>query len=174
MIAVSDTTPLNYLILTGSAHVLPALFGRIHVPSAVLTELSHPRSPEAVRAFAATPPEWLVVRDPALLDASLKLGSGETAAIALALELDADWVLMDERKGTREAQSRGLRIVGTLTMLEEAGARGLIDYDQTINRLVTRTTFYVAEDVLVESEKRYRVSRRAHEERRDAADPESR
>ena len=56
MIVVSDTTPLNYLILVDSVHVLPALFGRVYAPSAVITELSHRKTPEAVRNWAASPP----------------------------------------------------------------------------------------------------------------------
>jgi predicted nucleic acid-binding protein len=156
VIVVSDTTPLNYLILTETLHVLPALFGQVYIPSAVLSELSHAKSPDTVRAFAASPPEWLTVRDPTRTDLTLKLGSGETAAIALAEELKADWVLMDERKGSREAQSRGLRVVGTLTILEEAGAKGLLDYEQTRDRLIGETTFYATKEVLRESERRYR------------------
>jgi len=39
MIVVSDTTPLNYLILTESIHVLPTIFGRVYAPSVVLKEL---------------------------------------------------------------------------------------------------------------------------------------
>jgi len=174
VIFVSDTTTLNYLILTESADVLPALFGRVYVQSAVLTELSHSRSPEAVRAFAASPPEWLIMRDPARTDPTSRLGAGETSAIALAEELDADWVLMDERKGTKEAQSRGLRVVGTLTLLEEAGARGIVDYEKTRDRLVNETSFYVAEEVLRESERRYREQKQTREEKRDTnSDPES-
>jgi predicted nucleic acid-binding protein len=46
MIVVSDTTPLNYLILIGAAHVLPELFGRVYAPTAVIKELSHARSPK--------------------------------------------------------------------------------------------------------------------------------
>lgn len=164
MIVVSDTTPLNYLILTESAHVLPALFGRVYVPTAVLTELSHARSPEAVQAFASSPPEWLTVQDPARTDPASRLGAGETAAIALAEELKADWVLMDERKGSREAQGRGLRVAGTLTILEEAGAKGLLDYEETRDRLVNGTTFYVAEAVLRESERRYQERKAAQEQ----------
>ena len=163
MIVVSDTTPLNYLILTETVHVLPALFGQVYVPSAVLSELSHAKSPETVRAFAASPPEWLTVQDPTQTDPTLKLGSGETAAIALAEELKADWVLMDERKGSREAQSRGLRVAGTLTILEEAGVKGLLDYEQTRDRLVSETTFYATEEVLRESERRYHERRQVRE-----------
>ncbi len=156
MIVVSDTTPLNYLILVDSVHVLPSLFVRVHAPSAVIAELSHSKAPETVRRWSASPPEWLKVQDPTTTDASLKLGSGETAAIALGQELKADWILIDERKGTREAQGRGLRVAGTLTILEEAGARGLLDYQQTIDRLVSETTFHLTDQVLKDSEQRYR------------------
>jgi predicted nucleic acid-binding protein len=51
MIVVSDTTPLNDLILIDSAHMLPALFGRVFAPSAVIRELAHPRSPELVHRW---------------------------------------------------------------------------------------------------------------------------
>jgi predicted nucleic acid-binding protein len=57
MIVVSDTSPLNYLILIESIQVLPAIFGRVYAPSAVVAELSHPRSPEVVRSWASKPPE---------------------------------------------------------------------------------------------------------------------
>ena len=163
MIAVSDTTPLNYLILTDSAHVLPTMFGRVYAPSAVIKELLHPRSPEAVRAWASRPPEWLTVQDSTRADPSLGLGAGETATIALAEELKADWVLMDERKGSRAAESRGFRVAGTLGIIEEAGARGLLDYKQTRDRLVGDTTFYVTDDVLRQSEQRFRERKLAQE-----------
>ena len=123
MIAVSDTTPLNRLILIDPAHVLPALFGRVYSPSAVIRELSHPRSPEPARRWTDLLPEWLTVGEPTLIDPSLRLGTGEAAAIALAEELKADWVLLDERKGPRVGESRGLRVAGTpfLRKLVEAG-----------------------------------------------------
>jgi len=75
--------------------VIPATVGRVYAPSVVVKELSHPRSPEAVRISASSPPEWLTVQDPMHTDPSLKLGAGEAAAISLALELEADHVLID-------------------------------------------------------------------------------
>jgi predicted nucleic acid-binding protein len=124
MIVVSDTTPLNYLILTETVHVLPAIFGRVYAPSAVIKELSHPRSPEAVRTWASSPPEWLDVQDPTHNDSSIRLGPGETAVISLALELEAGCVLIDERKGYKAAQQRGLKVITTLGIVEEAAHRG--------------------------------------------------
>lgn len=40
MIVVSDTSPLNYLVLLDVVSVLPKLFGEVVVPPAVLTELA--------------------------------------------------------------------------------------------------------------------------------------
>ncbi len=50
MIVVADTTPLNYLIKLGYPDVLRELYGRVLVPSAVLTEMQHPEAPHEVRA----------------------------------------------------------------------------------------------------------------------------
>jgi hypothetical protein len=76
MIVVSDTTPLNYLILLDIAHVLPALFGRVYAPSAVIRELAHPRSPELVRRWTDSLPAWLTIQEPTCIDLSLRLGPG--------------------------------------------------------------------------------------------------
>jgi hypothetical protein len=167
MIVVSDTTPLNYLILIliEATQVLPALFGRVYAPTAVMQELSDPRGPQAVRAWAGSPPGWLVVQEPTRVDETLPkaLHKGEVEAISLARELGADWVLIDERKASREAESRGLRVAGTLGILEEAGARNLLDYEKGRDRLVNETNFYVTDDVLRESERRYQERKQAQE-----------
>ncbi len=160
MTVVSKTTPLNYLILTETVHVLPAIFGRVYAPSAVITELSHVRSPVVVRRWASGPPEWLTVQDPARTDPSLKLGVGETAAISLALELNADQILIDERKGYKTAFQRGFKATTTLGILEEASHRGLIDFEKTVDRLDKETSFYVTEDVLGEFRRRVREWKR--------------
>ena len=61
MIVVSDTTPLNYLILIASVDVLRVLFGRLYAPAAVIEELLHSKTPSVVRMWAGSPPEWLTV-----------------------------------------------------------------------------------------------------------------
>ena len=62
MIVVSDTSPLNYLVLIGCIELLPQLFDQVFIPQAVLDELNHERTPEAVRQWVAALPEWAVVR----------------------------------------------------------------------------------------------------------------
>src|SRR5262245_20868242 len=113
---VSNTTPLNYLIRIGAVELLPQLFDRVLVPQAVIEELTHPRAPVPVRAWATQPPEWLEVRqivDPQ--DALLaEFDPGERQAIALAQEISADLVVIDEREARKEAERRSLTITGTL------------------------------------------------------------
>jgi predicted nucleic acid-binding protein len=93
MIVVSDTSPLHYLILIGAEGVLPELFGRVIAPTAVIDEMVHPHAPQTVRDWASDTPEWLEILDPESSVTSVRLGPGESAAIAIATELQADAVL---------------------------------------------------------------------------------
>jgi predicted nucleic acid-binding protein len=99
MIAVSDSSPLHYLILIGYDSLLPALFGQVLIPPAVSAELSHPRAPAVVQAWIASSPPWLVPQQPSSIDPGLGLGAGEREAISLAMETVANFLLMDDRPG---------------------------------------------------------------------------
>jgi predicted nucleic acid-binding protein len=71
--------------------------------------------------------EQVVVRDQNLITVLLRdLDRGESETLALALEVDAELVLMDEHDGRRVAQRLGLRTVGVLGVLLEAKKRGLL------------------------------------------------
>jgi len=59
MLVVADSSPLHYLVLIEAIEVLPALYSRVIAPPAVMEELSHPRTPHAVRVWIAQPPAWL-------------------------------------------------------------------------------------------------------------------
>ena len=138
MIAVvADTSPLNYLIQIDCQHLLPALFERVLVPVAVVTELDHPGAPAVVRAFLRQMPEWIAVRQVRLApDTTLAgLDLGERDAIQLAKEEHADLLLMDEKMGVRLARRQGLTVIGTLGVLVQAAQYGLVDIDAAFARL---------------------------------------
>jgi predicted nucleic acid-binding protein len=127
----------------GLEDILPALFGRIVIPGAVVTELQHPHTPAVVRAWMAAPPPWLDIHDVSTApDLTLMpLDPGEQEAIVLAQSLQADLLLIDEWKGRREAMQRSLPVTGVLGVLERAAQQGLLDLPSALTRLLT-TNFY--------------------------------
>lgn len=137
MIAVADTSPICYLILIGEIDLLPKLFSRVLVPSVVLAELLHEDAPETVRAWAGNLPSWTTVHEsPIRSTAGMeKLQAGEQSAILLAESAPIDLVLLDEKSARRVATNRGLGITGTLGVLGEAAARGLVDLAAAIDCL---------------------------------------
>ena len=149
MIVVSDTSPLNYLVLVEADRFLPDLFGQVTAPPAVLAELQHSRTPSEVKAWAANPPPWLKILTPAAFVPFNRLGPGESEAIALAQQLGADVLLMDERDGSAVARQLGLAIVGTLGVLELAAEKGLLSFPAAIAAL-RRTTFRAPEKLIAE------------------------
>jgi predicted nucleic acid-binding protein len=147
MIVVSDTSPLNYLVLIQAEHVLPEVFGQVLIPPTVYSELQRAGTPDAVRVWAANPPPWLVIRKPATLDTSLDLDPGETEAISLATEVHADQLLVDDRKAREVACRLGVATTGTLGVLAVAASRGLLSFREAIECL-RRTNFRISEQVV--------------------------
>jgi predicted nucleic acid-binding protein len=61
----------------------------------------------------------------------------------------ADVLLIDEQAGRQEAVRRGLRVAGTLSILDEAEQAGLVNFDDAVAEL-RKTTFRVSQTVLAE------------------------
>lgn len=137
MIVVADTSPLRYLVLIQHIDILPTLYGRVIVPPDVIAELAHEHTPAMVQAWLSNPPNWLDVRAPksATTIEAATLGPGEQAAIALAEELAADALLIDDRDGRREATRRRLPVLGTLRVLADAAEQSLLDLADAFDRL---------------------------------------
>lgn len=96
------------------------------------------KAPASVRAWAESPPNWLNIVSPSILSLAplSRLDLGETEAIALAGELHADWLLIDETAGRDEAARQGIQTIGTLGVLREAHRAGLLDIRVSIDELV--------------------------------------
>lgn len=161
MIVVSNTTPLHYLVLIDAADILEKLYQRVIVPQSVIVELQQDNTPEKVRDWINVLPAWADVRSAINIDDELKLGAGEKEAIALAEELNADFLILDDRKARREATARGLTVTGTLNILELGDRRGFLDLPQAVAALKL-TSFRVSEDLLNEMLERHRRSKESN------------
>lgn len=149
MIVVSDTSPICYLLLIDQIDILPHLYNKVIIPSAVADELKASEAPPIVQNWINQPPNWLEIQTvSASSEAGLeKLDSGERAAILLTEQLRADLVVLDDKAARRIALERGLRIIGLLGILKDAASADLIDASITFEQL-REVGFWVAPSLL--------------------------
>ncbi len=149
MAIVSNTSPSSYLVLIGEVGILQQLYGKIYVPNAVLSELNSPDAPQVLRDWVQSHPAWLIVQDPAVIQASLALHAEETHAISLAMEVHAERLIIDEQAGRESARSLGVPVVGTVGLLDLAAERGFVDLPLALKRL-NSTNFRIAQSLIEE------------------------
>ena len=138
MIVVSDTTPIISLILIEQLELLEKLFHNVYIPMGVYEELTeHPlysMQSETVKNCSFIKP--VSVKDLKSVDIFRKatgLDKGESEAIVLSEEINADILLMDEKKGRKIATQMGLTITGTLGILLNAYKENMIAQNEIIN-----------------------------------------
>jgi predicted nucleic acid-binding protein len=113
MIVVSNTSPLTNLSAIGHFDLLHHLFGEIFIPEGVWSELNAKgkRWPGSLEVENSA---WIfrkLVHDQPLVTALERdLDQGEAESIALAIDLKADLVLLDEREARHAARRLGLSI----------------------------------------------------------------
>ena len=90
------------------------------------------------------------------------LDAGETAAIALAEEVQAGRLIIDEYRGRKATTERGLRVVGTVGVLELAAEMGFIDLKGAFER-VKQTDFWISHKLLDERLALFLGADRPHE-----------
>ncbi len=153
IVVVSNTSPLSNLAAIGELPLLQQLYGTVIVPDAVAQELASAGADEPASAVIATF-TWLQVRslsNTALLNSlAQNLDSGEAAAIALAAELRADRLIIDERRGRRIARDLGIPITGLLGILLAAKQRQLVPRVQPLLDRLVESGFWLRPELYAE------------------------
>lgn len=92
------------------------------------------------------------VRDRPLVQALHRdLDKGEAEAIALALQVGAEWTLLDEREGRRVAKSLGLKVTGVLGILLRARREGeLPSLRRAMEALREKAGFHIGAELFAE------------------------
>jgi predicted nucleic acid-binding protein len=152
-LVVSDTGPIRYLVLIEAIELLARFYDRLIIPRTVFAELTHPHAPAAVKEWVSALPAWVEVRPASQVDWGGILGPGEAEAIALAQELKANSLLLDETEARQDALRLGLPVSGTVGLLEKAAERELIDLPEAFNRL-SQTNFRIARVLFQQAIKR--------------------
>jgi len=122
----SNTTPFIAFASIDKITLLPQVFESIYIAESVYEECAE-GGPVFVPDLKQEPWINIVADDNAVsLPVQFELDRGEKQTIALALQHDADVILMDERIGRRVAEYFGIRVTGTLGVLAKAKSMGLI------------------------------------------------
>ena len=125
MIVVSDTTPLISLLKINRIDLLEKLFGKVLIPEAVFSELTMDER-FRLEADQIRQKKFIIVKSVAnseaasLLRRATGLDRGESEAIVLTDECEADILLMDEAKGRNVSAQMGVKIMGTIGILMAA------------------------------------------------------
>ncbi len=147
MIVISDTTAVSTLIQLGRLDILRELFLEVIIPDAVFNELLE-LSKFGIDVSVLTKAQWLITKTPSssptLSLLKSLLDEGEASAIALAVELKADLIIIDEKQGRKIAQSMNLQFTGLGGVLIRAKQVGIIpDVKSFLDEVEQKTNFYL-------------------------------
>ncbi len=129
MIVVSDTSGISNLAAIGQLDLLQQLYGTVVIPLAVYQEIINSGATDPA-TFAVQNLDWIqrcsVSNLELLQNMQANLDPGEGSAIALAVELKADRLIVDERRGRERAIQTGVKVIGLLGIFLAAKKQGLI------------------------------------------------
>lgn len=159
MIVVSDTSAIANLAIVDHLWLLQAIYESVIIPGTAANEITVTTNSKIssilqldwIQIHLLSPHGYELAEQ---LQRERGLDAGESHAIALALDLQADELLMDERLGRREATRLGLSIVGILGVLLVAKRINLIPQvkpiiDNLINQARFRVSSQLYEDILI-------------------------
>ena len=151
MIVVSNTSPIINLAIVGQLNLLQALYGKVVIPQAVYDEIVIEGARQA-GAEEVDKLDWIEVKQvanrPMVTSLEADLDIGEAEAIVLAVELNADLLLIDERKGRAIAHRLGINHIGLLGILVKAKHDGLISaVGPVMDSLMTKAGFWLSDEL---------------------------
>lgn len=149
MVIVSDTSPISNLVQIDELDLLAEIFGEVIIPQAVDKEI------RALEKFGVDIEKyknstWIHVRSPEnkeiLKELNEELDIGESEAITLAIELSANYLLIDERLGTKRAIKEGVKTIGLIGVLIIAKRKHLLEnLAPILDRLIEEAGFWIGD-----------------------------
>ncbi len=124
---VSNTTPIISLLKLNRLELLQQLYQEIYIPLAVYNEIEAGKVKGYYQDLVEV--DWINicrVQDDQAVKYFLDLDAGESEAIILATEMNADLIILNETLGRFHAKHADLKVTGTIGVLIKAKAKGLI------------------------------------------------
>lgn len=136
MIVVADSSALISLATCSALDILVSLYTDVYVPQAVYQEIAHPDKPQAEILSQFLHDHVVKIDKSQLIIAVGGLGEGELEAMALYQQINAQRLLIDDRRARRVAEANGINCIGALGVLLLAKHQELIpEITPYVNRL---------------------------------------
>lgn len=157
MIVVCDSTILIGLAKIGKLDLLREIFSRIYVPEEVFYEVVEKgKGKPGSESIKGT--DWIEiihVKDKIQVDLlTVSLDKGEAEVLALAKQLGADLILVDDEKARKSAVLAGYDVMGLLGLFILAKKLGLIDQVRSLVEGLRRNKFRLSDRVVSETLRR--------------------
>ncbi len=153
---ISNTSPILNLAIIDKLFLLRKQFGEIVIPPGVFEELRTDEELPGSRIIReAVRSEWIKIQRvndlPMIRVLQRELDRGEAEAIALALQTQAETILLDEREARRTAKLLGLKVTGLLGVILHARKDGdLLSVSETVQELCEKAGFRIAPKLLAD------------------------
>jgi len=141
MILIADSSALVALSIIDKLELLEILFGSVYIPTAVFNEISKKDKPESKRLTEYGMGRVIDVTEQ--VNFNISLGLGESEAIILYKEKNADFLLCDDKKAKKFAQTFGINTIGSLGILLKAKEKKLIDTISPLLSLLKESNIFI-------------------------------
>lgn len=125
-IVISDAGPIFSLALIDCLNILSELFGDVYIPNAVWEELSKDKTSQYYQQITTFFKDR-VKPISGFNELSFIMDYGESESVTLYRELNANFLLIDDKKARTIAEALNIHCIGTLGVLIIAKERRLID-----------------------------------------------
>ena len=143
MILIADSSALIALSIVDKLEVLEKLFGQVFVPQAVYEEvyIKHKEESNKLHNYCKD----RIIKISSQINFNVTLGKGESEAIILYKEQNADFLLCDDKKAKKFAQSFGINVIGSLGILLKAKNENLIEKIRSLIEVLKNSRIFIDE-----------------------------
>ena len=145
MILIADSSALVALAIVDKLEVLEKLFGEVYIPRAVYDEISEDGKTGRDKLIQFSKDKIIDIS----LDININvaLGIGESEAIILYKEKNAEYFLCDDKKAKKFAKGFGINVIGSLGILLKSKESNLIQEISPLIDMLRKSTIFIDEKV---------------------------
>ena len=146
-VVISDASPIFSLVIIDKLHVLDALFDEIYITKAVWEELTRDKTTEQYPKIGKYF-EHKVKEISGFNELTFLMDYGESESVILYKELNADYLLIDDKKARDIAENFGIQCIGTIGILSVAKDKKLVDELRPLFEMFIKNKRYYALNLL--------------------------